>query len=475
MTRLWRTIPALLAVAGLVGVWLWLTSPPALDLRMRVDVAGEGAPKPVDVKFPGEFKAGDGKPVDLPGSWPHFRGTNYDAVSPESTPLAREWPKEGPKVLWTVAMGLGYAGPAVARGRVYVLDYDEAKRADTLRCLSLADGQEIWRRGYGIPIESVHGFSRSIPAVDEKHVVTLGPLCHAMCVDAETGDFRWGIDLVKEYGAVVPKWYSGQCPLIEGGRAIFAPGGKDVLMMAVECEGDGKVAWKTPNPAGWRMTHSSIIPMDFAGRRMLVYSATGGVVGVAADDGKAWKAGDVLWQRSDWQVPFANVPSPVVIGGGHVLLAGGYGGGSMMIRLAEDGDRLKSEVVWRFESSKEFAAEQQTPIFFGGNVYGVLPKEARSLGEQLVCVDLEGKHLWTSGRADRFGLGPFIIADRLLFIMNDSGLLTLAEAAPDGYKPLARAQVMKGREAWGPMAIAGGRLIVRDIRQMLCLDVAAPK
>jgi outer membrane protein assembly factor BamB len=90
-------------------------------------------------------------------------------------------------------------------------------------------------------------------------------------------------------------------------------------------------------------------------------------------------------------------------------------------------------------------------------------------------VDLEGKHLWTSGRADRFGLGPFIIADRLLFIMNDSGLLTLAEAAPDGYKPLARAQVMKGREAWGPMAIAGGRLIVRDIRQMLCLDVAAPK
>ena len=475
MAVVWRAIPVVLAAAGLVGAWLWLTAPASLDVAMRVEVEGKGKPKVFDVAFPGQFAAGPGKPADLPGAWPCFRGPNHDGVSPDATPLAREWPSEGPKVLWSVPMGLGYAGAAVARGRVYVLDYDEAREADALRCLSLADGQEIWRRWYEIPIVSDHGMSRTTPAVGEKHVVTLGPMCHALCVDAETGDFRWGIDLAKDYGTIVPKWYTGQCPLIDGGRAILAPGGKDVLLMAVECDSSGTVAWKTPNPAGWRMTHSSVIPMDFAGRRMYVYCASGGVAAVAAQDGKAWKAGDVLWQRDDWQVPFANVPSPVVVGDGLVLLSGGYGGGSMLVRLAEDGDRLKSEVVWRLEKSKEFGSEQQTPVFYDGHIFGVLPKEARSLGEQLVCMDTAGKHAWTSGRTGRFGLGPYLVADGLLFIMDDSGLLTMAEASAGGYKPLAKAQVIKGHEAWAPMALAGGRLIVRDIKQMVCLDVAKPK
>jgi outer membrane protein assembly factor BamB len=214
------------------------------------------------------------------------------------------------------------------------------------------------------------------------------------------------------------------------------------------------------------------MPMEFKGRRMYVYCASGGAVGVAAEDGPSWKAGDVLWECPDWQVVFANVPSPVPVGNGRILLSGGYGTGAMLIQLKEaEGGRLTAEKVWRLTKSKEFGSEQQTPVFYKGYVYGVLPKEAGSLGGQLVCLGLDGKHAWTSGVAQRYGLGPWMIADGLLLAMNDDGVLTMAEASPEGLKMLGRAKVLDGRETWAPLAIAGGRLIVRDLQHMVCLDV----
>ena len=482
MRVLLRAIPVAVAVGCVLAVALWLSATPAYDLTMRTPEKGRGGPKPFAVSWPGEFVKGAGEPADVFSTWPGFRGLDRSGVCPASPPLARSWSESGPPILWKVPMGIGYAAPAVANGRVYVLDYDEAKLADTLRCLSLADGAELWRRAYKVPIVSDHGISRTIPAVTYRHVVTLGPQCHVMGCDAETGDFKWGIDLVKDYGTTVPKWYAGQCPLIDMDRAILAPAGKDVLMMAVECEpdenapGKPKIAWTTPNPHGWKMTHSSIVPMECAGRRMYIYCASGGVVGVAASDGAGHKAGDVLWETTDWQVRFANVPSPVVIGNGHVLLSGGYGAGSMMIRVVEDGDGLAVRTIWRLEKSREFGSEQQTPIFYDGHLFGVLPKEAGALAEQLICMDLTGRHVWASGRDYRFGLGPYLVADGLLFAMNDDGELTLAEASTEAFRPLARAAVLPGgHETWAPMAIADGRLLVRDLREMVCLDVRAPK
>jgi outer membrane protein assembly factor BamB len=474
MPWLWRTIPVLVALAGAASLGLWLSCDPGRSVRERAERPAPGGGPLFEVKFPGQFAAGDGKPAeDLYGAWPCFRGEKYDAVAPDEATLARSWPPKGPRVLWSVPMGLGYAGPAVLGGRVYVLDYDEARQADALRCLSLADGKEIWRRWYEIPIESDHGMSRTVPAVTDKYAVTFGPKCHVMCVDAQTGDFRWAIDLVREYRAVCPKWYASQNPLLDRDRAILAPAGKEVLMLGVDCE-TGKVLWKTPNRRGWRMTHSSVIPMEFKSKRMYIYCASGGVAAVAAEDGEGVKAGDLLWERTDWQVPFANVPSPVVIGNGHLLLSGGYGGGAMLIRLREDGGKLVSETVWRLTKSKQFGSEQQTPVFYKGRIFAVLPKEAGGLGGQLVCMDLEGKHAWTSGAAARFGLGPYIIADGMILAMDDDGLLVMADANADAYRPLAKAKVLRGHETWAPMALAGGRLLVRDLKQMICLDVQKP-
>jgi outer membrane protein assembly factor BamB len=305
-----------------------------------------------------------------------------------------------------------------------------------------------------------HGISRTVPSVSGPYVVSLGPRCHVACWDAETGECQWLIDLVLQYGAEVPRWYAGQCPLIDGDRVILAPCGTSMLI-AVDIK-TGELIWQSPNPRGWQMTHVCIVPMEFGGRKMFVYCGTGGVAGVAADDGS------LLWDSTDWPMQFATVPSPLVLPDGRIFLCSGYGNktGALMLQLRGTGDQLTVETALRL-SPKQFNCEQQTPILLAGHIYGVRKRG----GGQLVCLDFDGKELWNSG-SDRFGHGPFLIADGLIYVMDNSGVLTMAEARPDEYRRLGQYEVFSdGHDAWGPMAIVAGRLMVRDMTRMVCLDV----
>jgi outer membrane protein assembly factor BamB len=270
-------------------------------------------------------------------------------------------------------------------------------------------------------------------------------------------------NLVQEFNTKVPQWYTAQCPLIDDGKAIIAPAG-DVLMMAVDCE-TGQVVWQTPNPDGWMMTHSSIVPMEFNGRRFYVYCGgdhvKGGVVGVSTEDGS------ILWKTDQWKVRF-NVPMPVIIGPDRIFLTAGYGqteNGCMMLRLTETDGKIAVQSEF-LRPTNVFGSIQHSPIFFDGYIYGVRPDE------QLVCLDLEGNVVWTSTSAHKFGNGPYAVVDGLIYVMNDTGEVTLAQAGPSGYMELARAKVLDGHESWGPMAIASGRLIVRDTERMICLDIS---
>jgi outer membrane protein assembly factor BamB len=457
-----KVVPATLIVVGLLSLFMWLTNDSTKHFAQRIPdaneaggtVASTGAPS----KVQGHLVTSDGVAANIAGSWPGFRGVSFDGVGREEKGLARSWPAEGPGVLWSAAMGEGYAGPAILAGRVYVLDYDREKQADVIRCLSLGDGREIWRYWYPVSIRRQHGMSRTVPAVTDKYLVSLGPKLHLTCLDSMTGVFRWMFDLVREFGAAVPAWYAGQCPIIENGKAIIAVGGSGVLMMAVDCN-SGQIAWRTPNPRRWKMTHSSVLAMTFNGRRMYVYCGSGGVAGISADDGQ------ILWEYAGWTIRIANVPTPVEVGEGQVLLTGGYNAGCMLLKLTGQDGKIAAEAVFRLKP-EVFGAPQHTPIFYQGYIYGV-----RQDG-QLVCLEPSGKVAWTSGSDHRFGLGPYIIADGLIYVMNDSGVLTLAEATPKGFVQLAEAKVLAGPESWGPMAIVSGRLIVRDLNRMVCLNVA---
>ena len=329
-----------------------------------------------------------------------------------------------------------------------------------LRCLSLENGRQIWASSYPVEVKRNHGMSRTVPAVTDQCVVTLGPKCHVMCCNASNGKVLWRKDLVKEYGTKVPTWYAGQCPLIDGNRAIIAPSGS-ALMIAVDLA-SGKVAWQTPNPRKWTMTHSSITPMSFAGKRMYVYCGSGGVAGVSAADGK------LLWDTTEWKVSTATVPSPIPIGDGRIFLCGGYNSGALMLRLVQSGVQIAAQVAFRLKVDV-FGSDQQTPILYQNHLYGVVPNPAG----QLACLDLNGKRLWTSGRTSTFGLGPYVMAGGLLYVLGDKGDLALVEPSPAGYKQLARAKVLTGSDAWGPMAITAGRLLARDLTTMVCLKVGA--
>ena len=448
------------SILGLGGLYLLLQMSrleplperrPGLDRPPGLTLASEKNPFESAQLIPGT-----GAPAtNLPGAWPQFRGAKGDNIAADVGKLAREW-KTPPRPLWSVDLGEGYAGPSVRDGRVYVLDYDAAKQADALRCFSLADGAEIWRFIYQVKTKRNHGMSRTVPTIAGKYVVTFGPKCHIACLEADTGKLVWNLDLVKDFGATVPEWYAGQCPLVDGDRVILGVGG-DALLIAVELA-TGKVIWKTPNPNDWKMTHSSIVPIEFAGKRQYVYVASGGVAGVNAADGA------LLWETDTWKISIAAVPTPVPVGNDRLFLSGGYNAGAMMLRLKESDGKIVPETVFRLKPT-EFGAAQQTPILYKGHLYGVRPDG------QLCCLDLTGKILWTSGATAKFGLGPFLIADGLIYLLNDDGRLTLAEAVPSGYRALAQTRVLEGHDSWAPMALVHGRLLARDLTKMTCLDV----
>jgi outer membrane protein assembly factor BamB len=457
-----KIIPITAVLVALFLMAFWFNTDPPQTLQVRVPGTDKTAEQAAQENGPpvlsGELVKFNVEPSDLPGLWPRFRGSDYNNLFQDNQiTLGTSWGETGPAVLWSIDVGEGHAGASVRNGRVYVMDYDRDQQADTLRCLSLADGRDIWRFSYPVKIKRNHGMSRTVPAVTDKFVVAMGPKCHMTCLDAITGEQYWMMDLVRDYETKVPPWYAGQCPLIDGDRTIIAPGGK-AMMIAVDCA-TGEIIWQTENPHDWKMTHSSIIPMDFAGKRMYVYCGSGGVAGVSADDGS------ILWETSVWKIRIANVPSPVIIGAGKIFLSGGYNSGSMMLQLKDDNGTIIPEVVFHLEP-EVFGSAQQTPILYQGHIYGVRPDE------QLICLDLEGNEVWTSGSDHKFGLGPYLIANNLIYVMNDSGLLTLAEATPSGYRQLAQAQVLQGHDSWGPMALAGGRLILRDLTKMVCLDIA---
>jgi outer membrane protein assembly factor BamB len=301
--------------------------------------------------------------------------------------------------------------------------------------------------------------TRTVPTVTDKFVVALDSKCNVLCLDAATGELRWSASLVHEFGATVPEWYAGQCPLVDGEQVILAPGGKDALLLALDLA-TGKPFWRTPNPRLWKMTHSSVMPMEFAGRKLYVYCASGGVVGIDAKDGSK------IFETSDWKISIATVPSPLPLSDGNIFFTGGYNAGSLMLQLVEESGKLATRT--RFKLTPDiFGATQHTPIFKDSHLYGV-----RADG-RFVCLGLDGKVVWASGPGETFGLGSFLMAGDLIFALNGEGKLSLIEATSARFNLLSQAQILKGRESWAPMALAGDRLLLRDLTRLVCLNVAA--
>jgi len=410
------------------------------------------------------------------GDWPRFRGADFDNINKDTVPLAEIWDTSGPPVVWQATLGEGYAGPAIHNGRVYLLDYNERRKADMLRCFSLKSGVEIWRRWYYVDLKRNHGYSRTIPAVTDKYIVTIGPRSHVMCLDPMNGNLFWSIDLEKEFGIpgkekgrITPDFYTGQCPLIDNDVAIIAPGVK-ALMIGVECS-TGKILWQTPNPDSLRMSHGSIMPMVLFGKRMYVYNAVGGVCGVSAEGDDI---GKLLWSTTEWN-PAVTAASPLLIGNNEIAAFGSYGAGGARIKISSEGSGYTATVKEQHKATEGISSDQQTPVIVGDYIWTVMPENAGALKKQLVCYhksDLTTP-VWSSGKENRFGrgLGPYIVSGDKFYLLDDDGKLYLFTMQNNSVTLLASHTILNGIEAWGPMAIAGNNLIMRDARNLLCLNI----
>ncbi len=465
----------------LAGVLIWWLAEDHYPAELTVRVPGMDNRPKIEPRseniIVGEFFDSLGTFDELvPGEWPRFRGVNFDNIVRDTFEMAESWDTTGPPVIWKVTLGEGYAGPAVKNGRVYLLDYNERRKADMLRCFSLKSGIELWRRWYNVDMKRNHGYSRTIPAVTDKYLVSVGPRSHVMCVNPLTGDLYWTIDMEKEFGVpgsakgkITPDFYSGQCPLIDNDVAILAPGGK-ALMIGVRCS-DGEILWRTPNPDSLHMSHGSIMPMVIHGRKMYVYNAVGGVVGVAADGGDV---GRLLWKTKDWS-PATTAASPLFLGNNEIAVFGSYGAGGGKLRIDYDGTDYKAVVIETHKAAEGISSDQQTPIITGDFVWSVMPENAGPLKKQLVCYNRSDLRnlVWSSGKEMRFGrgLGPYILKDDKMLLLDDDANLYYFRIEGSKAELMSHYSIIKGIEAWGPMAIAGNYLIMRDARNMLCLFI----
>jgi outer membrane protein assembly factor BamB len=290
-----------------------------------------------------------------------------------------------------------------------------------------------------------------------------------MCCDAITGELKWGIDLVRKYKAVEPLWYTGQCPLIDNNIAVLAAGGTN-LLMGVDCA-TGKVVWQTPNPDNFKMSHSSVVPMTIGGKKMYVYNALGSLCGISAEESDK---GKLLWHTKEFSSSVI-APSPLFVGKDRIFVTAGYGAGGALFRINRTGESFSAQTVQIYKPSEGMASEQQTPIYRDGCVFNIQTKDAGATRNQFICCSPDNmkKALWTSSTTERFGLGPYLVADNKFYILNDEGVMTIARYSTSRFEVLDKAAVIKGNDAWGPMALADGMLIMRDSKKMVCIDIRA--
>ncbi len=399
--------------------------------------------------------------------WPAYYGPRRDGTSAE-TGILRTWPKEGPKVLWTAAVGRGYGGPAVVSGKVYLLDRDDAG-TDKLRCLDFATGKELWNFAYAAQGTFDHAGSRTTPAVDADSVYTCGPLGDLYCVNTNTHKPAWHKNVWKDFGGSgLPTWAITQNPLVYRNLIIVASQTPQAGVVAYDKQ-TGELKWKSPPlPGGVGYVSPSLVKVG--GEDHLVMIMASGGFGRTARGGSVNGldplTGKVLWTYGNWQCGIP-VPHAVDAGEGRVLITGGYRAGAAMIKVQKKQDCGYG--VTEVFKNPDFGAHTQPPLLYKDHFYAQYTINERSDG--LVCMTLDGRVRWKTGEEPPFNKGGMVLADGLLLAVDGNTTLYLIEPDPAGFKPLASARLLAAGENWAPIALVDGRLLIRDQKQMKCVAV----
>lgn len=396
--------------------------------------------------------------LSLAADWPQFGGANRDGIAPDKG-LAASWPEGGPKELWKLDLNVGFGGAAVVAGKVYIADRttERGQEKDVLLCLDLADGSKKWSLEFDAPGRLSYPGPRATPAVDDTHLFYTGPMGDVYCVDLKTQKLAWKKNVVKDYRANLARWGMAASPLLYKDTVVVAPQGREAGLAALDRK-SGKEIWKSESIGGMAYTSPLLTTIDKVEQIVLI--GANKAVGVEPGTGK------ILWDYCDWGTNRVNmIPSITPLGDGRLLITAGYGVGCRIIhpKLA-DGKWKVSELF----NSRDISSMMHNAILFDKHLY----LNSAATKKDLLCMDLDGKVKWSQPGLTDTG-GNLVIADGKIYLMDGrNGTLRMIEASPDGFKELAKAQVLAGGQVWAPMAISDGKLLCRDQKQLKCLDIS---
>lgn len=413
--------------------------------------------------------------------WPQWMGPRRDNVWREEG-IVEKFPEGGPPILWRAEVAGGYAGPAVADGKVFVTDYvtaDNVKIANFERqtftgvervlCFDEATGKELWKHEYPVTYTiSYPAGPRCTPSVHNGKVYTLGAEGHLFCFDVESGKIIWQKDLEKEYNTKAALWGYAAHPLVDGDKLICVVGGEGSHTVAFDLE-SGKEIWRAYTSPEQGYSPPTII--EAAGVRQLISCKPNGV-----------SSGDPETGKEYWSVPYAATNGSIIMSpvkSGDYLYVGGYSDQSLMLKLATD--KPGAEIMWGNERKHGIAPINVQPMADGDVIYGV------DQNSNLMAVQVpSGERLWETmepiaEEKGRINSGTAFIVrqgDRY-WLFNDSGDVIIAKLSPEKYEEIDRAHIIAptnnafGREVvWCMPAFANKKLFVRNDAELICVDLA---
>ena len=380
--------------------------------------------------------------------WPQWLGPNRTGISSE-TGLLTTWAKDGPAVVWQQELGEGFSGISVADGWIYTMF--SAGEAEFVICLNEETGEEIWRFKTGDKYYERQGGNgpRSQPTVDGDRVFVLSAEGWLYALNAKDGKKLWLVDLYDGLGSRVPKFGFSTSPLVEGDLLLLEVGTRQGTFIALD-KTNGAVKWASQRDI---VSYSSPIAVDIAGIRQVVFVSGEAAVGLSPTDGK-------LYWRFPWSTSYdLNIATPILVPPDHIFISSGYDHGAALLQIEPQGEGLSVKKVWESRGMKNHFG---TSLLIGDYIYGFD-------NAILKCIEAKtGKEQW---RHRGYGKGTLIYADGQLIILSDKGKLALADASPTEFREKASAQVLSGK-CWTPPTLANGKIFVRDMHKIVCLDVS---
>jgi len=369
--------------------------------------------------------------------------------------LLQDWPEGGPKKMWTVNdAGLGYSGVTVQAGSLYTMGAFDKK--EMLLAYNSSSGEKLWEVHVGELLTNGWGDGpRMSPTISNGKIYALGARGNLLCVLAKNGKQVWKKSLVDDLGGKVPGWGYTESVLVDQGKVICTPGGKDGAIAALDAD-SGRTIWRTKSFTDGAQ-YSSPISIMHQGKKQYVQLVMKNIVGI--DPGN----GSVLW-KSKWPGKVAVIPTPI-FSNGHVYVTSGYGVGCKLVKL---GDNYPTNVY----ENKVMKNHHGGVIKVGEHLYGY------SDGVGWVCQDFKtGELIWNEKKA--LGKGAIAYADNRLYCQGEGdGRLILIDASPTGWKthgeftisPQTKKRNPKGR-IWTHPVICDGKLYLRDQEYILCYDI----